>query len=290
MTTVRALALSSLVLTMIIAGIGLLDHGRLGSVQVLNQYGDEITTYGRGTYAHDSNFKAPIFRGSDLAMLAIVCPLLFVSILADARRSSARTRLHLVSLVACVTYYAFSVALGVSYNALLPGYIVLFSVSFFALIAGIRSFAVRWPTGGFPHRVANVFLALTGTVLIVAWVPDIVAAMIEGRPIATIEHYTTEITFVLDMGVVAPAAFIAIHLLRKQLVPGIVVLDMLLTLSLLMALMLPIQSLFQLEAGIEIPIEVLITKVATFCVLGSLAAFVKVRLNRSIKLTESGQA
>ena len=51
---------------------------------------------------------------------------------------------------------------------------------------------------------------LTGIALIVAWLPDIVNSLFAGRSLELIEVYTTSVTYVLDMGVIAPAALILI--------------------------------------------------------------------------------
>jgi hypothetical protein len=53
-----------------------------------------------------------------------------------------------------------------------------------------------------------------------------------------------------------------------------------------MAIMLPVQSLFQLQAGIELPVQVLITKVASFCALGIFAIYFKTRLYKAIPGTQ----
>jgi len=59
-----------------------------------------------------------------------------------------------------------------------------------------------------PYRGFFTFLILSGLALIGAWLPDILAAHAAGRSLALIENYTTEITYVLDMGIIGPAALL----------------------------------------------------------------------------------
>ena len=102
--------------------------------EVVNQYGETIIIYGDGIYAHDSYFKAPIFRGTDLVVLMVGVPLLLMATILDIRKRSLKTSLLLTSLLSLFLYYAISIAFGVTYNSLLLIYIALFSASLFGLI------------------------------------------------------------------------------------------------------------------------------------------------------------
>lgn len=46
--------------------------------------------------------------------------------------------------------------------------------------------------------------------------PDIITSLINGRTLMLIEIYTTEITYVLDMGIVSPLMFVCLYLLKKN--------------------------------------------------------------------------
>ena len=54
----------------------------------------------------------------------------------------------------------------------------------------------------------KVFLVLSGFSLFVAWLPDSIQTLINDSPLALIEVYTTEPTYVLDMGIISPLMFI----------------------------------------------------------------------------------
>jgi len=271
-----------LVTTVFVAGIGVFFNNPGSAYEVFNQYGDAVKLYGRGLYAHDSYFKAPIFRGTDFIMLFVACPALLLAIWADKKRHTLKTRLFLVSMIGCFAYYAASIAFGVHYNFLHLPYILLFSAGFFGLIEGmlrINYAAIEASRlDALPYRGVYIFLTLVGVALVVAWLPDILGALFSNRALPLIETYTTEITYVLDMGIIAPAAFSCLNLLRKRAGLGVVLLDMLLTLCILIGLMLPVQTVFQLNAGIEIPAGVLVVKVGTFCALALFALYFKWQL------------
>ncbi|WP_258879990.1 hypothetical protein [Clostridium estertheticum] len=61
----------------------------------------------------------------------------------------------------------------------------------------------------------NILLALIGIALIVAWLPDIINSLVIGRYLGLIEVYTTQITYVLDIGVIAPTTWICLFQLKK---------------------------------------------------------------------------
>ena len=62
----------------------------------------------------------------------------------------------------------------------------------------------------------SVFLIISGISLFVAWLPDIITSLVNGKSLTLIEIYTTEITYVLDMGIISPMIFICLFLLKKQ--------------------------------------------------------------------------
>jgi hypothetical protein len=106
--------------------------------------------------------------------------------------------------------------------------------------------------------------------------------MVNKRPLALIENYTTEVTYVLDMGIIAPLSFVCLYLLKQRKGMGYVLLDMLLTLCIVIGIMLPIQTLFQLKAGIELPLAAVISKIASFCLLALFAIYFKTKTAGSI--------
>lgn len=270
----------------ITAGIGLFATSGGEAYDFINQYGDSIRMYGDGLYAHDSYFMAPIFRGTDFTILFLAVPLLIYAGIKDWLHPSVKTRMLLLSVLAVFVYYSASLAFGVSYNVLHLVYIALFSASFYSLIAAVRSMnegsLAKLAHSYAPGKGVFLFLGITGVALIVAWLPDIIQSWVNGRSLALIEVYTTAITYVIDMGIIAPAAWICLAQLRRRKGMGLILLAMLLTVCCIVGVMLPIQSLFQALAGIELPLAAVLTKVMSFVLLAAFALLFNIRFYRSV--------
>lgn len=251
----------------------------------LNQYGDTVKMYGNGLYAHDSYFMAPIFRGTDFTILFFAIPTLIIALVRDVQKNKLKNRLFLTSVLSIFTYYSASIAFGVTYNVLHLIYIALFSTSLFGLIISISSISkeqVAKSIGNkLPSKGIYVFLTLVGASLFVAWLPDIISSLVSGHSLQLIEVYTTQITYVLDMGVLAPSSFICILLLKRQDGMGYILLDILLTLCCFVGILLPIQTVFQVLASISLPIGAVITKVVTFVVLAFFALYYNSKVLKS---------
>lgn len=285
----RTTDLLAIVVLIVLVGItltGVLSFDATKSYEVVNQYGDTVRIFGSGIYRHDSYFKAPINIGSDCTMLLLAVPLLIVALVQERKRRSVKARLFLISVTGTILYYAASIAFGVTYNAYHLLYIALFAGSFFMLIALIRGLdmarlqrARQWRL---PAKGVSAFLIVSGIGLFVAWMPDILTSLFAGRPLQLIEVYTTEITYVLDMGLIAPLMFVCLFLLKKKDGLGDVLLAILLQLCVVIGVMLPLQTLFQTLAGIQIPVPALITKVGIFVVLAAFALHFYLKLLKSV--------
>ena len=284
---IDVLGIFTILLLILITITGLLSFNTDHSYFVTNQYGNDVRLLGSGIYSHDSYFKAPIFIGSDFTMLFLVVPLMILALVIDIRNRTLISKLALIAINAVVLYYATSIAFGIVYNAFHLLYIALFSCSLFSLVTliiGIDTNALQnalsWQL---PSKGIRAFLLFSGFSLIIAWLPDIIPTIISGTTLPLIEVYTTEITYVLDMGVLSPVMFICLILLKKRNGLGIVILSIVLSLCAIIGVMLPVQTVFQMIAGIEVPIMVLIIKVGMFVLLAAFAVYFNIKLFRSIK-------
>ncbi len=270
------------VLSVIATSFGLFYSDGGEAYTFINQYGDSVTIFGNGLYKHDSLFMAPIFKGTDCAILFIGVPALIIALLLDYRRNSTDTKLFLTAILALFAYYSTSVAFGVTYNFLHLIYIGLFGLSFFGLIIGISQIQIN-------HKITlsrkgiNTFLIISGIALFVAWLPDILVSLANGRSLALIEVYTTEITYVLDMGLISPLCFVCIYLLNKEKRMGYILLAIMLTVGIFVGFMVIVQTLFQIHYDIALPAAALITKVGIFSLLAIAAIYFEVKLFKAIK-------
>jgi hypothetical protein len=233
---------------------------------------------------------APIFKGTDFTILFLAIPLLIIALIMDIKNSTVKTKLLLTSVVALFAYYSTSISFGVVYNALHLIYTALFSCSIYALIIGfilLRNYTVRISAKMYTNGL-KIFLVFCGLSLFVAWLPDIVVSLLNKKPLELIEVYTTQITYVLDMGIVSPLIFICLYNLRKNNNIGYILLGIILNMLSLVGIMVIFQTLFQNMAGIELPLEAAITKVGIFVLLAIVAIYYEIKLFRNIKDSGNG--
>lgn len=261
------------VLVVVTTGFGLLDFGN-GEVRIFqNIYGDAVRIFGKGLYKNDALFFAPIFKGTDFTMLVLGVPSLLFAVFYDKKKQNQLSGLLLVALLALILYYSASIVFGVFYNMLFLVYVALFSLSLFALIMGMSNLQSRFATDFTSVKLTlglKIFLILGGISLFVAWLPDIIQSYFDGK-LSLQEVYHTQVTYILDMGVISPMLFVCLHLMRKNQFMGVQLVAIFLVCILFISIMLPIQTLFQLKYGIEIPPVQLITKVGIFVALGAYA-------------------
>jgi hypothetical protein len=190
------------------------------------------------------------------------------------------------SLLTVILYYSLSISFGVTYNSFHLLYIALLSTSLFTLFNFVREIEIILNSSTEPRPVnikgIRVFLILSGISLFIAWLPDIIPTLINQETLPLIEVYTTEITYVIDMGIISPLMFICLILLSKGKALSKILLDNLLTLCIIMGFILPVQTVFQVIAGIYIPIPVLIIKVGIFVILASFALNFKSKLIKQL--------
>ena len=272
-----------LVMVVTITGILSFDPGQ--SYYAMNQYGESIRIWGSGIYSHDSFFKAPIHIGTDITVLFVVVPLTLYSFTKFRKEQSVERYIQNFGYISLLLYYSACLAFGVTYNRLHLVYILLFSTCLFSeniLLAFFYKTENEENRGvnSFFTKGMKVFLILSGFSLFVAWLPDIIPTLIKDSPLALIEVYTTEPTYVLDMGIISPLMFITYYLCKKEKFIGYVLFRMILIVGLVIGIILPVQTIFQILAGIELPIPALITKVFIFIILAAFALYFDRKLRK----------
>ena len=285
---IHILSIAAVILLVITTLFGVLSWDISKSFDTVNQYGETIKMWGSGIYARDSYFKAPIFIGSDLTVLLVCVPMIIIFLINDLRKQSKTSRLLLISILAWVLYYAVSLCFGVTYNVLFLAYTALFVCSFFAFITGIYGVSKeRFVVPDFlAGKAYTIFLVLSGISTFVAWLPDIFASFGNGT-LDLIEVYTTEITYIIDMGIISPTAFICLYLLKKRNSFGVVLLSVLAVGIITVGAMMIFQTGFQIASGIDLPIPALITKSLIFLLLGVYAMILVRKLYKNMKRSVS---
>lgn len=287
----KSFSILIILLTLVVTTCGVCSFNTVQSYEVVNQYGENIRMWGTGIYSHDSYFKAPIFIGSDFTILIFIVPLTIITFLKTNYKQSVECLIRSFSVSSLLLYYAASLAFGVTYNNLHLVYIALFSVCFFnvsLMFTKLHTIGIQQSKvcSYYFTRGMKAFLLIAGTSLFVAWLPDIILSIREGTSLDLIEVYTTEITYVLDMGIISPLMFLTYFLIKQENFIGYILLRMIFKLCMCVGIMLPIQSVFQLLAGISIPLSALITKVFIFVMLAVFATVFEYRLKNGTRYAE----
>lgn len=271
----------TIILLLITSISGILSLSFSHSYEIVNQYGDSVSVYGYGIYAHDSYFKAPLSIGADITMLVCGIPMFLHTWLRYCKTNSSSDKLKLISLYATALYYSASICFGVTYNKLVLVYILLFACCLFGMFSHISTISV---SKAVPlTKGLKAFLILSGIALFVAWLPDIIPTLLKDTTLPLIEVYTTEITYVLDMGIISPLCIATIYLLHHNKPLGALILACILKACIFVGIMMFPQTICQMLSGIVIPLPALLTKSASFILLGGFACYFNHRLYKGVE-------
>lgn len=274
------LSIITILLLAVTAIGGILSMDFTKSYEIVNQYGQTVQMYGAGLYQHDTYFKAPINIGSDFCVLFVLVPMFLSYLYSFQKTGHNHARLKLIAVYGISFYYAASYAFGVTYNHFFLIYLLLFSCSLFGLIHHILTLSSVEPVK--LTQGLKIFLLLSGIALIVAWFPDIIPTLVNDQPLSLIGVYTTEITYVLDMGLISPLCFLCIYLLHKKKPLGTIVLAILLKACSIVGIMMITQTILQLLSHAEVTLPALLTKSASFFILAFFAYYFERKLYQQI--------
>ncbi len=276
------LAIVVIVLLFITSIAGVLALNFNYSYDFVNQYGHIVKIYGYGIYAFDSYFQAPISIGTDISILIIVIPMFLVTYMKYIKKKDTISRLKLVSVYAVVLYYAASIVFGLTFNQLFLVYVALFSCSLFGMFWHIKNLSLHQSISG--SSGVKIFLSLSGIALIVAWLPDVVPAILKGTTLPLIGVYTTNITYVLDMGIISVLCFVTLYMIGRKEPLGTLIFACIIKVCIVVGIMMLPQTICQIASGIEIPIPALITKSFSFVLLGGFAFYFNKKMYRELEV------
>lgn len=253
---------------------GLFSSGGPGTFTFTSLHGKQVEMYGYGIYQFDTHFRAPISRGTDAITLFVGLPVLLVAFL-KYRKGSLKAAFLLTGILTYFVYNSASMAMGISYNFLLLVYIIYFSSSFFSLILAI--FSIKFDelpehiTPAYPYRGAAYLLFFAGLSVFV-WLSEILGPLFAGTIYpAGLDIYTTEVTYVIDLGLIPPACYIAGFLLLRRQPSGYILSFMMLTLLTLIGCVVISQSIFQAADGIFLSPGQYIGFAGIFTIMGIIA-------------------
>lgn len=279
---IHLLPIISAVLTIVSALIGLFYSSSGNLITVENIYGQSIPLYGDGVYAYNSLLKVGATKGTDLIMLGVAILLLIVIIFFQSKSYAKHLQAGLLS---ALLYNSACLTLGISFNVLFLLYLVQFSTAVFAFVLLVYELlhhdCFQTPIYHQKLKGTAIFLFVAGCSVLI-WLSLIIPAILSGTP-SFVEIYTTEPTFVIDLGLIFPLCLMSgIGLFKKQK-SAYLWASILMTLVTIVGCCVISQTVFQLKLGIVITMGQLIGMVGSFVILGGIAIFLNYRLLKYAK-------
>jgi hypothetical protein len=262
-----------IIAALITTSVGLFSQGGQGPFTFTSLHGKTVQMYGQGIYQFDTHFRAPIARGTDAITLFVAIPLLVFAFSFYKKRSLKGT-FFLVGVLAYLLYNSASISLGVAYNQLFLVYILYFSASFFSFILAFFSINFETLTSHispiFPHRGVAIFLFFAGLSVFV-WLSEILIPLFQGVYPAGLDTYTTEITYVIDLGIIPPVCYLTGFMVLRRIPQGYLLAVLMIILNAFIGVVVISQTVFQYLSNIFLSTGQYIGFVGTFVVMGGVA-------------------
>jgi hypothetical protein len=282
--TLTLLTLLVALLAIAYTSIGLFSKGGAGLHEFTTVRGQTVEIHGNGIYRNDTSLRASTFRGTDAVTLFIGVPTLLIA-LAWYRRGSLRGGLLLTSMLAYFLYNSISLAFGAAYNDIVLIYIASFSLGFFSLVIAFLQIDLATlqarTSAKLPRVWIAVFLFIAGLSLLV-WLIDIISALVSAGIPFTLGPYTTEVTYVLDLAIILPTAYLAGILVLRRNPWGTLLACILITVNVAIGLVVASQSIMQALDGIVLAPAQYAAYVAPFMTLSLIAIVLIVLIHRNI--------
>lgn len=207
------------VLALLAAGFGLLTPAEGNPISFTTVRGETVEIWGRGLYKYDTPISATGFTAADVITIFLAIPILVVSFFMY-RRGSVRGGLLLAGSLSYFLYNYTSMGFGAAYNNLFIVYTVIFGASLYGLIVALLSFDLKTLPSHFkaqlPRNGIGIFLIISGIILSLIWIVlSIVPALLANKAAPEAYYYTTFITGIIDIGIIAPALILGGVLIRR---------------------------------------------------------------------------
>lgn len=275
-------------LALFAAGIGLFYPNEGSQFSFTAVRGETVQIWGQGWYRYDTPIGALSFKAGDLITLFLAVPLLIASFVLY-RQGSLRGGLLLTGALSYFLYNYISLGFGATYNNLFLVYILIFSASLFGLILALTSFDVQALPAHFvetlPHRGIGIFLVISGIILSLIWVVlSIVPALLASKAAPEAYYYTTFMTGIVDIGIVAPALLIAGVLILRRAPLGYLLASTMLVFTSILGPSLTAGGIIQIIEEV-ITVGQAMAFTVPFVILALIAIWLTIRLFRSVSET-----
>ncbi len=285
MKKIDILSLTSAILMLISALCGLFYTFGGEGYKVITHTGLSVSIFGDGIYKNDTIMKVATTKGTDIAMIFIS---LLIMITVFAEKQNVKFTLLKTGFLGSLVYNSICLSMGLAFNRLFLLYVLILSTSLCSFVKNIniciKSIELNKNYITKKHAGSAVFLIIAGCSVLV-WLMFIIPAIISGNPhksMETLEIYTTEPTFVIDLGIILPTCILsAIGIIRKQKFAFILSSIIYIVLS-CVGLCVILQSVVQIQFGVVLEIGQYIGLVSSFVILGTISILLNLKLNRAI--------
>lgn len=248
--------------------------------------GEEVFLAGQGLYQYDTVFHSGAFMGADWITLLVILPLGLVTYL-RFRQGKPFASLVLSGLTVFCLYNAFSLTFMTSYNPLFPVYILYLSASLYGFILSVQTNRAltleKRGLSALPHGRIAAFCIFAGLGTVFIWSSELVPSVIDPTVIPQhLAHYTTLVTHALDIGVIAPAAFICAYFFLKKDALAYPLGFPLIFLNALIGLVVLAQTIVQLNLGIQFSTGQLIGMIGSWIILSGFALWILLLFRKRI--------
>lgn len=274
-----------LVFALVASGVGVLYQDASSSFSFTTLRGLAVPIYGQGLYRYDTPISAIAFRMADVVTLVLGLPALVIGLVLY-RRGSIHGGLLLSGALAYILYNAISVSFGAAYNNLFLVYLALLTSSLFALLLALMSFDLPLLANRFssqlPRRGISIYFIVSGVLLALIWLLlVIIPALLRGQAPDEVASYTTFMTGVLDVAIVAPILICVGWLLWQNRPLGYLAAGTLLVCTVILGINITLGGIAQLQAGV-VSLGQFIGMTASFSVLTLLALWFAFALFRNL--------
>lgn len=267
-----------IVLLSLLAGIiGILSMGGSGTQTFLSINSETVRLYGKGIYVNDSVAAAAQAIAQDWVTVLLGVPLLILSCFFSGK-NSLRARILLAGTLAYFLYTYMSYSFLCMYNHLFLVYVALMSMSFFALALVMASFDLPVLKKAFsddlPVKTIGILIIIFACAISLMWLGRIVPPLINGGTPSILEHYTTLVIQVMDLGFIIPLSFLSAILLMRRKPVGLLLSSVMCMKGATMLTSLTGMVINQALAGVKMSIaEIVIFPAANALVLIGVFAF-----------------
>ena len=199
---------------------GIFSNYGPGEFEFSTIHGQLISIYGRGIYQNMSAEVAVQGIAHDYVTLFAGIPLLIIALF-WTQKGSYRGRYLLAGVLGFffITYLFYM--LMETYNPLFLAYVVLTSLSFFALFLTLNSIELKGIDNLFRENALVKFiggyLILQAGLIALLWLSIVIPPLLDGTIIPRqVEHYTTLVVQGLDLSLLLPIAIVTGVLLLKK--------------------------------------------------------------------------